>query len=71
MVTIQDYIDNNDNIQVRIAKKFSQDPCDPLTERLWEGMLYDVPKEFRTLEVIGEGWLMDAQVNQLEVFTGV
>ena len=71
MVTVQDYIDNNDNIRVRIARKFSKDENDPETEKLWEGMLYDIPETLRPLEVLSEGWLMVAQVNQLEVFTGV
>ena len=28
----------------------------------------DVPEDLRKLEVIDEGWLIDAQINQLEVF---
>lgn len=68
MVTVQDFIDNNDNIKVRIAQKYSRDKCDPLTRTIWEGMLYDVPDELKKLEVLSEGWLMNAQINQLEVY---
>lgn len=68
MVTINDYIKNNDDIRIRIAKKYSEDPFDPVTETIWEGMLSDVPEELRGLEVINEGWMLDAQINQLEVY---
>lgn len=68
MITVRNFIENNDDIRVRIAQKDSKDPCDPLTRTLWEGMLSEIPEELRGLEVIGEGWLLDAQVNQLEVY---
>ena len=67
MVTVRDYIESNDDIRIRIAKKCSRDPYDPLTYPIWEGMLSDVPEELRGLEVANEGWMMDAQINQLEV----
>ena len=47
MVRVRDYIENNDNIRVRIARKFSKDPCDPLTETIYEGMLSVIPEELR------------------------
>ena len=68
MITVRDFIENNDNIRVRIAKKENRDPYDPFTETIWEGMLSEIPEELRGLEVINEGWLIDAQVNQLEVY---
>ena len=68
MITVRDFIENNDDIRVRITLKDSKDPCDPLTRTLWEGMLSEIPEELRGLEVIGEGWLSEAQVNQLEVY---
>lgn len=67
MVTIRDYVENNDDIRVRIAQKETEDPCDPFTETIWEGMLQEIPEQLRGLEVIREGWLIGAQVNQLEV----
>jgi len=67
MVTVRDYIESNDDIRVRIAKKESRDPYDPVTETIWEEMLSDVPEELRGLEVVNEGWMMGAQINQLEV----
>ena len=67
MVTIRDYVENNDDIRVRIAQKKTEDPCDSFTETIWEGMLQEIPEQLRGLEVIREGWLIGAQVNQLEV----
>ena len=68
MIIVQNYIDSNANTKIRIAQKYSRDRTDPLTQTLWEGMLEDVPEDLRKLEVIDEGWLIDAQINQLEVF---
>lgn len=70
MITVQDYIENNDDIRIRIARKHSRDINDPLTSTIWEGMLYDTPEELRKLEVLSEGWMMEARINQLEVFMG-
>ena len=67
MITVRDFIENNDDILVRIAQKDSKYPCDPLIRTIWEGMLSEIPEELRGLEVIGEGWLIDAQLNLLEV----
>lgn len=68
MTTIQDYIDKNENIKVRIDRKESTDPCDPMSHTEWEGMLKDIPQKYRNLEVISEGWLMQAQINSLAVY---
>ena len=67
---VKDYIENknNDNIMIRIARKYTRDENDPLTHTIWEGLLYDVPKDLQKLEVISEGWMVEAQLNQLEVF---
>ena len=69
MVTVRDYIESNDDIRIRIAKKDSRDPYDPLTYPIWEGMLSDVPEDLRTLEVISEGWSTESGVNQIEVIS--
>lgn len=69
MVTINDYIKNNDDIRIRIAKKGSRDPYDPLSYPIWEGMLSDVPEDLRTLEVINEGISIESGVNQIEVIS--
>lgn len=68
MATIQDYIDNNENIRVRIDRKESTDPCDPMIYPEWEGMLKDIPQKYRNLEVISEGWMLQAQINSLAVY---
>lgn len=68
MATIQDYIDNNENIKIRIDAKESTDPCDPMIHTMWEGMLKNIPKKYRNLEVIDEGWMMNAMINSLAVY---
>lgn len=68
MATIQDYIDKNENIRVRIDGKESTDPCDPMIHTMWEGMLKDIPERFRGKEVIDEGWMMAAKINSLSVY---
>lgn len=69
MVTVRDYIESNDDIRIRIVKKGSRDPYDPLSYPIWEGMLSDVPEDLRTLEVISEGWSIESGVNQIEVIS--
>lgn len=68
MITVRDFIENNDDIRVRIAQKESRDLSDPIACTIWEGLLSEVPEELKGLEVINEGWLLEAQVNQLEVY---
>lgn len=68
MGTVSDYIANNDNIRVRIARKESRDECHPFVRDIWEGMLYDIPEDLRKAEVINEGWLLEGQINQLSVY---
>lgn len=68
MITVDDYIKNNDNIRVSIARKESRDECHPFERDVWEGMLYDIPEELRTAEVINEGWLLEGQMNHLSVY---
>lgn len=68
MVTVNDFIANNDNVRVLIGRKESRDDCDPFERDVWEGMLYDIPEELRTAEVINEGWLLEGQMNHLSVY---
>ena len=68
MSTIQDYIDNNENIKVRIDQKESNKTYDPFVTAIWEGLLKDIPEEYRKLEVLSEGWLIYAKVNSLSVY---
>ncbi len=68
MSTIQDYIDNNENIKVRIDQKESDSSYDPFVTPIWEGLLKDIPEEYRKLEVLSEGWLIYAKVNALSVY---
>ncbi len=68
MSTIQDYIDNNENIKVRIDQKESNKTYDPFVTAIWEGLLKDIPEEYRKLEVLSEGWLIYANINSLSVY---
>lgn len=68
MSTIQDYIDNNENIKVRIDQKESNKTYDPFVTSIWEGLLKDIPEEYRKLEVLSEGWLIYANINSLSVY---
>lgn len=68
MITVDDYIKNNDNIRVSIARKESRDECHPFERDVWEGMLYDIPEDLRKAEVINAGWLFEGQINHLSVF---
>ena len=67
MSTIQDYIDNNENIKVRIDQMESNNPYDPFISPIWEGLLKDIPEEYHKLEVVNEGWLIYARVNYLSI----
>ena len=67
MVTVRDFIESNDDLMVRIAEKETGDPYDPFTETIFEGHLSEIPEELKGLKVVNEGWLIGAQVNQLEV----
>jgi len=62
------YIDNNENIKVRIDQKESNKTYDPFVTAIWEGLLKDIPEEYRKLEVLSEGWLIYAKVNSLSVY---
>jgi len=65
IATVQDYINNNSNKEVRITRKLSRDDYDQSYETLWSGMLYDVPKEFRSCEVVDDAWLKIAQIREI------
>lgn len=47
MITVRDFIENNDDIRVRIAQKDSRDLCDPFITAIWEGQLSEIPEELR------------------------
>ena len=73
MVTIQDFIDNNENVPIIIESKQSRDSLDPLIKEVWIGMLYEIPIDLRGLEVISVGFAgfgLVAQCNVLIVVGG-
>ena len=67
MVTIKDFIINNENVPIIIETSETKDATDPLRKELWKGMLYDTPKDLQNLEVIQEGYGIVAQCNILTI----
>lgn len=67
MVTIKDFIINNENVQIIIETAKTRSTTDPLRKELWKGMLYDIPKDLQNREVIQEGYGIVAQCNILTI----
>lgn len=67
MVTIKDFINRNENIPIIIEIALTRSATDPLRRKLWEGMLYDIPKSIQNREVIDEGYGLIAQCNILTI----
>ena len=67
MVTIKDFIINNENVPIIIETAKTRSTTDPLRNELWKGMLYDIPKDLQNLEVIQEGYGIVAQCNILTI----
>ena len=65
MVTIKDFIINNENVPIIIETSETKDTTDPLRKKLLKGMLYDIPKDLQNREVIQEGYGIVAQCNIL------
>lgn len=68
-VKIRDYINNNENVKIRISVQETRDSYEAYSETIWEGSLYDVPDKYKNIEVISEGFLIGAQLNMLTVFS--
>ena len=67
MVTIKDFIINNENVPIIIETTETRNTTDPLRKELWKGMLYDIPKDLQNREVIQEGYGIVAQCNILTI----
>ena len=67
MVTIKDFIINNENVPIVIETTETRNTTDPLRKELWKGMLYDTPKDLQNREVIQEGYWIVAQCNILTI----
>lgn len=67
MVTIQDFIENNENVPIIIESKQSKDRHDPLSKEVWKGRLDEIPVSLRNLEVISAGFGLVAKCNVLVV----
>ena len=64
-ITIQNVIDENirvnNNVKVRLIYTNENDT-------IWEGMLFDIPEEYRKLEFDGTGWLFEANCDYIMVW---
>lgn len=67
MVTIRDFIENNENVLIIIETAETRNTTDPLRKELWKSMLYDTPKDLQNREVIQEGYGIVAQCNILTI----
>ena len=67
MVTIKDFIINNENVPIIIETTETRNITDPLRKELWKGMLYDIPKDLQNREVIQEGYGIVAQCKILTI----
>ena len=67
MVTIKDFIINNENVPIIIETAKTRNTTDPLRKELWKGMLYDTPKYLQNREVIQEWYGIVAQCNILTI----
>ena len=67
MVTIKDFIINNENVPIIIETSETKDTTDPLRKKLWKGMLYDIPQKLQNREVIQEGYGIVSQCNILTI----
>ena len=47
IITIKDFMNNNENVPIMIESKLSRDVTDSLSKEVWKGMLYDVPVELQ------------------------
>ena len=67
MVTIKDFMKNNENVPIIIETTETRNTTDPLRKEVWRGMLYDVPKDIQDREVIQEGYGLVAHYNVLTI----
>lgn len=67
MITIRDFIENNENVLIIIETAETRNTTDSLRKELWKGMLYDIPKDLQNQEVIQEGYGIVAQCNILTI----
>lgn len=65
MITIRNFIENNENVLIIIETAETRNTTEPLRKELWKGMLYDVPKDLQNRKVIQEGYGIVAQCNIL------
>lgn len=65
-MTVNDIINNNDNVQVTIHGVDKENLCSPKFKEYFTGKLRDIPKSLRSCEVLNTGWLMVKQMYCIE-----
>jgi len=68
MITVKEYMQQNDNFRIRLDGKETTEEIDPFGWHIWEGMLQDVPEALQGLQVITDGWMIKAQIAVLELY---
>lgn len=59
VITIQMVIDENKKANNNIKVRLIEDDGFPQSVNvLWEGMLYDIPEQYRKFEALYSGWLI-------------
>lgn len=67
MSTVKDFMDNNDNVRIKIDLSPDTDNIGMCNEKLYDGLLHDIPEHLQNLKVVREGWLIGAGCNLLTV----
>lgn len=67
MMTVNDIINNNDNVDVTIHGVYKEKLYSPMFKEHFTGKLRDIPKHLRSCEVLNIGWLMEKQVYCIEI----
>lgn len=67
MVTILDFMKNNDDCKIQIFETPTMEDVGICNEKIFEGMLSEVPTEFQNREVVHEGFALVSQCNNLYV----
>lgn len=70
IIKVKDIMEQNEPIPIRLSKVASLDPAEPLSETLYEGMLNEIPKQYHALEVLQTGWLLGADIHNIQVYLG-
>lgn len=66
-MTVNDIINNNDNVQVTIHGVDKENLYSPKFKEYFNGKLRDIPKYLCSCDVLTTGWLMIRQIYCIEI----